>query len=477
MYPAFPAPSRSLRRLSTLTLLFVCGLLLTSQSFAQTTDTPDDFVAVFNQAQDLHEKGDLAGAIELYKKAIRAMPEFPEAEYQCGIAQLALGQNSDAERSFRRAIELRPDWSLALSSLGSVLVQNGQVAEAERTLSKALAFEPQNSSALVAMVDLRLKTKASPAVLNELLDRMINLTSKANPTPSMWSARAALEAALGKSEAAKASMAYALKADPKNRATLLQAVDLALAGGDVVRAKDLAKTFESLSPSSDAAKLINAKILAAEGDTDEAIKSLDSITKPSPSANELRAKIVASNTTNTADLEKQLETNANDPIILGRLCSAYRIPDPQKAVEYCRRASEAEPTNVNHAIGFGAALVQARQFDSAVNVLRKVLAVAPDNSTAHANLATALFESKRYQEAKSEYEWLTAKQPNLAIGFYFLAITHDRLNEYMDASANYQQFLRIADPVANKLEIEKVNLRLPALDKLVKDGKSKKNKK
>src|SRR4051812_15485803 len=46
----------------------------------------DDPVALFNQAQDLHEKGDLLGAVELYEKAIRLLPEFPEAEYQRAAA-------------------------------------------------------------------------------------------------------------------------------------------------------------------------------------------------------------------------------------------------------------------------------------------------------------------------------------------------------------------------------------------------------
>ena len=44
----------------------------------------------------------------------------------------------------------------------------------------------------------------------------------------------------------------------------------------------------------------------------------------------------------------------------------------------------------------------------------------------------------------------------------------------MDAMANYQLYLRLADPEANKLDIEKVNLRLPQLQKLLKDGKGKK---
>ncbi len=91
----------------------------------------------------------------------------------------------------------------------------------------------------------------------------------------------------------------------------------------------------------------------------------------------------------------------------------------------------------------------------------------------HANLATALFQLKKYEEAIPEFFWLAEKQPDLPITYYFLAISHDSLGKYMDAMANYQQFLRIADANENKLEIEKVNLRLPGLQKLIKQNKGK----
>jgi len=104
-----------------------------------------------------------------------------------------------------------------------------------------------------------------------------------------------------------------------------------------------------------------------------------------------------------------------------------------------------------------------------------VLEFAPDNSTAHANLATALFQSKRYPEAKAEFRWLTNAQPKSAAAYYFLAIVHDQLEEYMDALANYQLYLRLADPAQNKLDIDKVNLRLPSLQKAIKGGKGKKS--
>jgi len=429
-------------RFSIAAALF-CAILLAFSSFAsaQTDDDSPDLVAIFNSAQDLHEKNDLAGALELYKKALKLEPNFPEAEYQCGIAYLALNQNTDAERSFRKAVELRDEWTLAMTSLGSLLVQTGQFDEAGRILTKTLELEPQNSAALSAITDLRLKTKASPAVLSELLIKVINLTSKANPTASIWTARAALETALGKNKDARMSTANALRIDPKNRNALLQTAELALEDGDIVKAKETARSLETLSPNSESLKALNTKILLAGGNEDGTFR---------------------------VELEKQLETDAANPVILGRLCSSYRISHPTKALDFCRRASEADPTNVNYAVGFGAALVQARQLDAAVNVLRKIIEIAPDNATAHANLATALFELKRYREAKSEYTWLTTKQPNLAAAYFYLAITHDHLNEYADAAANYQQYLRIADPVVNKLDIEKVNLRLPAVLKKIR---------
>ena len=103
--------------------------------------------------------------------------------------------------------------------------------------------------------------------------------------------------------------------------------------------------------------------------------------------------------------------------------------------------------------------------------MRKIIEIVPDNSTAHANLATALFQLKRYPDAKAEFQWLTNAQPKSAGAYLFLGIVHDQLAEYLDAMANYQQYLRLADPTGNKLDIDKVNLRLPALQKLIKAGK------
>ncbi|CAN5442128.1 hypothetical protein BH10ACI2_BH10ACI2_19690 [soil metagenome] len=467
-------------------MVVACSAILVVQVSvaAQAEVDPQEAVTAFNSAQDLHEKGDLAGAIKLYEKALKIVPEFPEAAYQLGIAQIAVGKPDDAERSFRRAVELRPDWSLALAKFGETLVsrflenrgpdRSSISAEAAAVLKKALATDPNNSPAVVAMAELLLNNSTSYAGILEVLEKLRGMTDgKLKPAASLWVARASLESRLGKTDLAKSSLANALAADQKNRAALFQLADIAIVEGNTGRATELAAQLDG-GPGADQLNLLKARIFAADGRLDEAVKRLDAIRGSSAAADDLRTKIRSMQSSSPAELEKQLESNAKNPVVLGRLCTMYRRDDPAKSLDYCRRAAEAEPGNIHHAVGFGAALVQAKQYDAAVSILRKVTTIAPDNSSAHANLATALFQLKRFPEAMVEFEWLTSNQPSSAGAYLFLGILHDQMAEYMDAMANYQQYIRLADPIENKLDIDKVNLRLPALQKLIKEGKGKK---
>src|SRR5687768_6111761 len=213
-------------------LIAACAMPL----HAQEPDDVEAAVAVFNQAQDLHERGDLVGAVKLYDRSLDIMPEFPEAAYQRGSAQLALGKTADAEASLRRSIELRPDWSLALSALGSVLVQQEKFAEAETVLTKALSLDDLNFPAFAAMTELRVKTKAPAKTIEMLLGRITDLTAKANPPVTIWVSRAALENHLAQPTAARASINKALSLDPNNKNALIQSAEIAIAAGDTKRA-------------------------------------------------------------------------------------------------------------------------------------------------------------------------------------------------------------------------------------------------
>ena len=127
-------------------------------------------------------------------------------------------------------------------------------------------------------------------------------------------------------------------------------------------------------------------------------------------------------------------------------------------------------------MGYAAALVQARRFAEAAGILRKVLKDNPTNYPAHANLATALYELKQYAQAVSEFEWVVANKPEVIVAHYFIATSHDYLGEYPEALAAYQKFLASADARTNQLEIEKVKLRLPLLQRQIQLGEGVKKK-
>lgn len=430
-------------------------------------------IEAFNTGQDHHEKGELKEALELYKKALKLMPEFPEAELQLGSAHLSLGQIDEAEAAFRRAVGLREDWTLAMASLGSVLVTKKNFTEAEPLLLKAIELDEMNIPAYSALTELRLSTNAAKPELENLLAKIVNITSKAKPPASMWASRGAIELKLGDLASAMRSADKALEIDPKSITALSLGANSALTANDPSKAASYAARLRSAGDNSDSVKILNARILAMEGKNSEALALLETTSPNNSEAIELAERIKLGSTRDVNLVEKQLAESPNDITLIARLCHLYRVSSPEKAMLNCRKAYEMEPNNIEHAIGFGAALVQAKQHPQAIALLRDISKRVPDNNTVRANLATALFQMKNYAEAKVEFNWLIERQPDLKIAYYFLAICHDHLDEYLDAMANYQQFMRLADQKNDADEIERVKLRLPTLEKQIKQKRSK----
>ncbi len=169
--------------------------------------------------------------------------------------------------------------------------------------------------------------------------------------------------------------------------------------------------------------------------------------------------------------------NPRNAKLFARLGEVTRRSDPKKSVDSYRYANEIDPANPKYATGYAAALVQMRRFADAEYVLRRVIATAPNEYAAHANLALALYELKRFAESLTEYEWLAAARPEVAATYFFIAVAHDNLAQYPQALDAYEKFLSRADPTNNKLDIEKVNLRLPKLRDQISRGQGTRRKK
>lgn len=439
-------------------------------------DEAADPIKLFDKGQDAHAKGDLDLALDYYEQALRVRPEFPEAQFQRGVALVSLKKFEEAESAFRKASELRPTWSASYARLGVMLARiEPRAAEAEQFLLKAFEIDPNDHEVLFELAILR-KVSGDLGGAIKYLELAVRTRGATHNT---WEALGGFQLEANDPNGALASFNRALELSPQSDSILMRRAEALIQLGEDERALQDLKRAQRAS-SLDASKAVRlASLYARVGSSDEAIKLLDSIDedlKQSPEVVLLRAEIDPSavdSATFRSSLEKLIKNDPGNVTLLARLGSLYRTTDPNRSAEYYRRALEIEPGNITYATGFAAALVQARRFDDAITILNRIIAASPDDYTAHANLAVALYEAKRYPEAIAEYRWLIGKKPDLSIAHFFIATAQDRMGEYTQALVSYEKFLSSADPARNKLEIEKVQLRLPSLRNQIKRGEGK----
>jgi len=472
-------------------LLLAACLALVSvcpRASAQTVDTFGDDAAdpvrLFERGQRAHARGDLETALGFYEQALKVRPEFPEAEFQRGNALASLKRLAEAEAAFRRAISHKKNWALPYSALGIVLVRQSRDKEAEQFFSQALTVDNKDNVALRMLAELRLRAGDAKSAL----DFAKRATANTEAPASAWVALALAEKASGNTAGAKAAVDHVLANEPENIAALLERADLFTDEKNFELAIADLKAAAKLKPTDKAVMSRLAYVLQQAGKTEEAqavAKSAGIETQRSTGDGTAGVvgtpeEIEAANSTDPAiarkALEKLLEKNPRNAMLLGRLGASYRTDDPAHSLEYYRRASEVQPDAPEYALGYAAALVQARRFAEAAGILRQVVKAKPDNYVARANLATALYESKRYQEAIPEYELILAAKPEIVVAHYFIATSHDYLGEYPEALVSYEKFLSVADPKTNQLEIDKVKLRLPTLRRQIQLGEGVKKK-
>ena len=473
--------------LSALAVVFVviCGQLAAAQ-VDDIGDGETDPVKLFERGQNAHARNDLVTALALYEAALKLRPEFPEAEFQRGVALAALERSADAEKAFTRAIELRKDWVLPYGALGNLLTHQSRDKEAEPLLRRALQLGAKDFGTLDALSAVRLRAGDT----KEALALAQRATEDENASAAAWAWRASIEDAAGDREAALSSLEHALQLEPNHLVALKERARLHTSSGAYDAAIEDLKKALSLKPGDKEISLQLAHVYDLAGRHDEEQKILATFGQTQTGTDVSRPEAHVVGTTkeieaaNSDDpkvaqpaLEELIKKNSKNAALLARLGEVTRLTDPQRSAESYRQANEIDPRNPKYAIGYAAALVQMRRFAEAEPILRRIIATAPNEYTAHANLALALFELKRFADALPEYEWLAASRPEIAATYFFIATAHDNLGEYEQALDAYEKFLLRADPARNKLDIEKINLRLPQLRNQIKRGQGVKRKK
>jgi tetratricopeptide (TPR) repeat protein len=467
-----------------LAALFCAGLSSPATAQDDFGDSAADPVKLFERGQAAHARGELEKALEFYEQAIKVRPEFPEAEFQRGTALVSLGRLDEAETAFKRAISLKKTWSLSYSALGALLMRRERDADATPVFRQALTIDPQDNVALRLLSEIRLRA----GDLKEALELAKRATQSPDAPTSAWIGLAIAERANGNKEAAQTILNRVIAEDAKNLAALLERADLltdlkqfepaindlkaasTLRPGDKIVLARLAYVYQQAGRNDEAAAVAKAAGLEIQqpAGTDK--------NKVIGTAEEIEAANSEDKSIARGALETLIQKNPKSAMLLARLGASYRKDDPNRSLELYRRAAALQPSEAEYAVGYAAALVQTRRFLDAVNILRQVVRNEPQNYPAHANLGTALYEAKQFPEAIAEFEWVASTKPEVIVAQYFIATSHDYLGEYPEALAAYEKFLAGADAKTNQLEIEKVKLRLPTLQRQIQLGEGVKKK-
>lgn len=373
----------------------------------------------FDAGQDLHQAGKLKEALALYDESIALDGTDFAVHFQRGNALVSLGRTADAAGAFKRATELQPDFAKGYLRLARALVATGQIAEAEPAFKKASELEPNNLDALLGVAECQLARNA-PAEALALLEPI----QKFAPDDARYFGLLGESQRLSKkNDAALASFNECLRRDATNLLARRGRAAVLVESQKFAEALEDFRFLYANSPTGDLAADIVAA-LQSLGKTDEAAAFAVEAAQKHPDTPRLKA--VAANLKQSAEVERAV------------------------------------------------ALLRDGKYPDAAAAYREILKKEPNSYPAHAGLATALFKLDQFAEAAQHFVIVLNQRSDVPATYFFLGVCFDKLGDYPQALKAYEAFLAIAKPEQNRLEIDKVNLRLPSLKRQAEQSKPKK---
>jgi len=99
----------------------------------------------FEKGIEQLRKKDIEGSLNHFKEATDAFPNYYEAYYQIGVANLELRRGNEAEQALQRSIDLSGGrYAEPQFALGALLCDRQAYPEAERVLRRAIEVEPNS---------------------------------------------------------------------------------------------------------------------------------------------------------------------------------------------------------------------------------------------------------------------------------------------------------------------------------------------
>ena len=375
----------------------IVTLLITVALFAVEVPAQVSSAAVdseFERATQLHQSGDLQGAIRAYQAILAAHPKRADVRSNLGAAYSGLGQYEAAIQQYKQALAIDPvnhpvRFNLAMAYYKAAWF-NEAATELEKFITAAPA-SPQTGNARIILADCQVKIGEYKKVVDVL-------TPVAQSDPSNRAVAYILGTALigdGQLDKGQAIIDRVFRDDDSAEAHLLMGSILLLADDAQRALKELERALE-LNSKVPSVHAWHGRVLMRLGDTEKAKEAF----------------------------RTELTTNRNDfdaNLYLGVLLRQDKLAN--EAAVYLKRAVELRPREQYAHYHLAAVYALAGKPADALPLLEGVLKEHPDFVEARVLLASVYYRLRRKADGDREQALVQkitaeqqAKQPGVRVG-------------------------------------------------------------
>ena len=346
------------------TLLLV--LLVSVASVDGQTPASAEFDKLVAQAVQLHEAGDILGAVDAYAAALRIQPDHPGVRSNLGAAYVRLGKYDEAIEQYKAALGADGTNPAFRFNLGLAYYKAARLPEAIEAFRAVISANPDNNAAVLLLGDALLQNGRFQEVIDLLTPREAQFTKDLAFGYVLGTALLRT----GQRDRAQVYLDRIFSAGQSAEGHLLMATALMETRDYPGAVVELQKAIR-INPDLPTVRTVYARALLGSGDHEGAVRELR------------RALLAAPN-----------DFDAN--LTLGALLR--RDGHHEESARYLRRAHELRPQEVTARLGLAGALLSQGNLDESRSLLEGLIAEVPDYSEAHVLLATCYYRLKRTED-------------------------------------------------------------------------------
>lgn len=371
-------------------------------------ENPGDLLAALGQAETSIRQGGLGEAKGTLVDLLARFPDHPRIHYLLGLAEAALKNHENAEKSLGQAVALDKGYVAAYIALADLQLRQGRDAEALRILDEARGVSPGSPEVNLALADTY--------------------------------------AARGDHRKAAAELQAAIAVDARNaRAHLRLAQSLRKLGRFEEATRALAEA-EALDSNAPGLALEHGLLLEQTGKVRQALVAYEKALAANPEDNGARIRVgAASFLLGRHDRAQELleQAVAGDPgsadanFYLGEVMRAKGLI--AEAVGYLKTAVKLDEANALHHVRLAAALMAARNMSEAARALERAQELDPDMAEVHLRIGESKLRAGAARDALNSLDKALTLDPRLSEAY---ALAGEALEELADLQAAQAYFRR-----------------------------------